>query len=86
MKKKKIYRILVKKARKIAMEYELMYGEEIPTTQLVMRLAAVMQEYTQSWCFIFTLSIFVFSIVVIVSRTKICFWCLKMVFKDIENF
>lgn len=68
------------------MEYELMYGEEIPTTQLVMRLAAVMQEYTQSGCFIFTLSIFVFSIVVIVSRTKICFWCLKMVFKDIENF
>uniref|UniRef100_A0A0N5AGF9 Proteasome subunit alpha type n=1 Tax=Syphacia muris TaxID=451379 RepID=A0A0N5AGF9_9BILA len=42
------YRILVKKARKIAMEYELMYGEEIPTTQLVTQLASVMQEYTQS--------------------------------------
>ncbi|KAM3722904.1 Proteasome subunit [Dirofilaria immitis] len=42
------YRILVKKARKLAMEYELMYGEEIPTTQLVTKLAAVMQEYTQS--------------------------------------
>uniref|UniRef100_A0A0R3S308 Proteasome endopeptidase complex n=1 Tax=Elaeophora elaphi TaxID=1147741 RepID=A0A0R3S308_9BILA len=32
------------------MEYELMYGEEIPTTQLVTKLAAVMQEYTQSGC------------------------------------
>ncbi|VDN03992.1 unnamed protein product [Thelazia callipaeda] len=42
------YRILVKKARKLAAEYELMYGEEIPTTQLVTKLAAVMQEYTQS--------------------------------------
>uniref|UniRef100_A0A914C3G1 Proteasome subunit alpha type n=1 Tax=Acrobeloides nanus TaxID=290746 RepID=A0A914C3G1_9BILA len=42
------YRILVRKARKIAMEYELAYGEEIPPTQLVTRLAAVMQEYTQS--------------------------------------
>ncbi|KAH7730074.1 CBN-PAS-2 protein [Aphelenchoides avenae] len=42
------FRLLVKKARKIAMEYELTYGEEIPTTQLVTRLAAVMQEYTQS--------------------------------------
>ncbi|CAD6187878.1 unnamed protein product [Caenorhabditis auriculariae] len=42
------FRILVKKARKIAMEYELMYGEEMPTTQLVTQLAAVMQEYTQS--------------------------------------
>uniref|UniRef100_A0A9J2PYM2 Proteasome subunit alpha type-2 n=1 Tax=Ascaris lumbricoides TaxID=6252 RepID=A0A9J2PYM2_ASCLU len=34
------YRILVKKGRKIAMQYELMYGEEIPTTQLVTKLAA----------------------------------------------
>ncbi|KAL6727850.1 hypothetical protein Aduo_009692 [Ancylostoma duodenale] len=42
------FRILVKRARKIAMEYELMYGEEIPTTQLVTQVAAVMQEYTQS--------------------------------------
>uniref|UniRef100_A0A1I7W656 Proteasome subunit alpha type n=1 Tax=Heterorhabditis bacteriophora TaxID=37862 RepID=A0A1I7W656_HETBA len=42
------FRILVKRARKIAMEYELMYGEEISTTQLVSDMAAVMQEYTQS--------------------------------------
>lgn len=35
------------------MEYELMYGEEIPTTQLVTKLAAVMQEYTQSGYLIF---------------------------------
>ncbi|KAK6043475.1 multicatalytic endopeptidase domain protein, partial [Cooperia oncophora] len=38
------FRILVKRARKIAMEYEMMYGEEIPTTQLVTQIAAVMQE------------------------------------------
>ncbi|CAJ0954571.1 unnamed protein product, partial [Mesorhabditis belari] len=42
------FRLLVKKGRKIAMEYELAYGEEIPTVQLVTKLAAVMQEYTQS--------------------------------------
>uniref|UniRef100_A0A7E4UU51 Proteasome subunit alpha type n=1 Tax=Panagrellus redivivus TaxID=6233 RepID=A0A7E4UU51_PANRE len=42
------FRLLVKRARKIASQYELMYGEEIPTTELVARLAAVMQEYTQS--------------------------------------
>ncbi|PAV88635.1 hypothetical protein WR25_22624 [Diploscapter pachys] len=42
------FRLLVKKARKLAMEYELMYGEEIPTVQLVSKVAAVMQEYTQS--------------------------------------
>ena len=42
------YRLLVRKARKLAMEYELQYGEEIPTIQLVTKLAAVMQEYTQS--------------------------------------
>ena len=35
------------------MTYELMYGEEIPTTQLVTRLASVMQEYTQSGQVIF---------------------------------
>lgn len=38
----------MRKARKIAIQYELQYGEEIPVTQLVMKLAAVMQEYTQS--------------------------------------
>jgi 20S proteasome subunit alpha 2 len=42
------FRLLVKRARKIAIQYELMFGEEIPTTELVSRLAAVMQEYTQS--------------------------------------
>ncbi|CAJ0577042.1 unnamed protein product, partial [Mesorhabditis spiculigera] len=42
------FRLLVKKGRKIAMEYEMAYGEEIPTVQLVTKLAAVMQEYTQS--------------------------------------
>lgn len=42
------FSLLVKRARKIASQYELMFGEEIPTTELVARLAAVMQEYTQS--------------------------------------
>ncbi|KAI6221924.1 Proteasome subunit alpha type [Aphelenchoides fujianensis] len=42
------YRLLVRKARKIAMEYELAYGEEIPVIQLVTKIAIVMQEYTQS--------------------------------------
>lgn len=42
------FRILINRARKIAMEYEMMYGEEIPTTQLVTQTAAIMQEYTQS--------------------------------------
>ncbi|XP_037090228.1 proteasome subunit alpha type-2-like [Pollicipes pollicipes] len=42
------YRVLVKRARRVAQQYQLMYGCEIPTGQLVQRLAAVMQEYTQS--------------------------------------
>uniref|UniRef100_A0A915D2H5 Proteasome subunit alpha type n=1 Tax=Ditylenchus dipsaci TaxID=166011 RepID=A0A915D2H5_9BILA len=42
------YRVLIRKARKIAIEYELAFGEEITITQLVTKLAAVMQEYTQS--------------------------------------
>ncbi|CAG0916907.1 unnamed protein product [Notodromas monacha] len=42
------YRLLVKRARKIAQQYQLMYHEEIPASQLVQRVAAVMQEYTQS--------------------------------------
>ncbi|KAL3071197.1 hypothetical protein niasHS_011476 [Heterodera schachtii] len=40
--------LLVKKARKIAMDYQVLYGYEIPVPQLVSRVAAVMQEYTQS--------------------------------------
>jgi len=42
------YRVLVKRARRVAQQYQLMYGTEIPTSQLVQRLATVMQEYTQS--------------------------------------
>lgn len=38
----------MRKARKIATEYELLYGEEIPVIQLVSKVAAIMQEYTQS--------------------------------------
>ncbi len=42
------YRLLVRRARKMAQDYALMYEEPIPTAQLVQRLAMVMQEYTQS--------------------------------------
>ncbi|KAL1122929.1 hypothetical protein AAG570_003254 [Ranatra chinensis] len=42
------YRQLVKRARKMAQQYYLVYGERIRTCQLVQRVAAVMQEYTQS--------------------------------------
>merc|ERR1712168_919696 len=41
------YRLLVKSARKLAQQYFLTYQEPIPTTQLVQRVASVMQEYTQ---------------------------------------
>ncbi|XP_077993483.1 proteasome subunit alpha type-2 [Glandiceps talaboti] len=42
------YRVLVRRARKIAQQYYLTYNEQIPTSQLVGRIASVMQEYTQS--------------------------------------
>ncbi|XP_055548067.1 proteasome subunit alpha type-2 [Wyeomyia smithii] len=42
------YRLLVKQARKIAQNYYLTYREPIPTSQLVQKIATVMQEYTQS--------------------------------------
>lgn len=41
------YRVLVKSSRKLAQQYKLTYQEEIPTAQLVQRIANVMQEYTQ---------------------------------------
>ncbi|CAH8567166.1 unnamed protein product [Schistosoma guineensis] len=42
------YRVLVKQARKSSQAYQLAYGEPISPEQLVIRIAAVMQEYTQS--------------------------------------
>lgn len=42
------YRLLVRQARKMAQNYYLTYREPIPTSQLVQRVATVMQEYTQS--------------------------------------
>ncbi|XP_077970708.1 proteasome subunit alpha type-2-like [Styela clava] len=42
------YRVLVKKARKLAEAYNVTYQDSIPTAQLVQRVASVMQEYTQS--------------------------------------
>ena len=41
------YRVLVTEARKAASVYEAKYGEAIPTEQLVIQLATVMQSYTQ---------------------------------------
>merc|ERR1711893_79777 len=42
------YRVLVRRARKMVQDYQLMYEEQIPTAQIVQRVASVMQEYTQS--------------------------------------
>ncbi|XP_050526314.1 proteasome subunit alpha type-2 [Daktulosphaira vitifoliae] len=42
------YRLLVRKARKEAAQYQLKFLEEIPTALLVQEVASVMQEYTQS--------------------------------------
>jgi len=42
------YRVLIRQARKLAQQYFLTYQENIPTAQLVQRVANVMQEYTQS--------------------------------------
>ncbi|KAM7290008.1 proteasome subunit alpha type-2 [Ixodes scapularis] len=42
------YRLLVRRARKLAQQYQLTYGEPIPTAQLVQKVAYIMQEYTQS--------------------------------------
>uniref|UniRef100_S4RAA6 Proteasome subunit alpha type n=2 Tax=Petromyzon marinus TaxID=7757 RepID=S4RAA6_PETMA len=41
-------RVLIRKARKQAQNYYLTYQEQIPTAQLVQRVASLMQEYTQS--------------------------------------
>ena len=42
------FRLLVRNARKIAQQYFMKYNEEIPVSQLVQRVANVMQEYTHS--------------------------------------
>lgn len=42
------YRLIVKYARKLTQQYVMMYDDQIPTVQLVRRVADVMQEYTQS--------------------------------------
>lgn len=42
------YRLLVRKARKEAAQYQLKFEEDIPTALLVQEVASVMQEYTQS--------------------------------------
>lgn len=43
-----VFRVLLRRARKLAQQYFLVYQEPIPTGQLVQRVASVMQEYTQS--------------------------------------
>jgi len=42
------FRLLVRRARKMAQQYYLHYDEPIPTAMLVPQIARVMQEYTQS--------------------------------------
>jgi len=41
------YRVLVRKARKTAQAYHMLYNEHIPVAQLVRETAAVMQEFTR---------------------------------------
>ncbi|XP_033625441.1 proteasome subunit alpha type-2-like [Asterias rubens] len=41
------YRLMIRQARKLSQGYYLTYQEQIPTAQLVQRVANVMQEYTQ---------------------------------------
>ena len=41
-------RVLLRKGRKIAMEYNLYYKDPIPVQEIVHKLASVMQDYTQS--------------------------------------
>ena len=42
------FRVLVRKGRKAAQKYWLQYKDQIPVSQLVREVAAVMQEFTQS--------------------------------------
>lgn len=42
------YRVLLKKGRKAAQKYKQTYGDDVPVSQLVREVAAVMQEFTQS--------------------------------------
>lgn len=42
------FRVVLKEARRSAVAYELAYGDSIPPEQLVQRVSALMQEYTQS--------------------------------------
>lgn len=46
-------RVLVTKGRKLAQQYHRTYGEDIPVSQIVKKIANVMQEYTQSGYFCF---------------------------------
>ena len=41
-------RLLVGRARRIAQQYQLEHNESIPVSQLVQKLATVVQEFTQS--------------------------------------
>lgn len=41
-------RLLVGRARRIAQQYQLQHNESIPVSQLVQKLATVVQEFTQS--------------------------------------
>lgn len=43
------FRVLVRKARKTAQAYFMLYKEHIPVAQLVRETAAVMQEFTREW-------------------------------------
>ncbi|EDO07598.1 putative 20S proteasome subunit alpha 2 [Babesia bovis T2Bo] len=42
------FRIVLKKGRKQAIKYKLLYGDDIPGAELVKEVASIMQEYTHS--------------------------------------
>lgn len=48
-------RVLLSKARKIAMQYYRIYLEQIPVRKLTQEIAEVMQEYTQKGYVLFKL-------------------------------
>lgn len=44
------FRVLVRKGRKKAQQYQRFYKERIPVVMMVRELATIMQEFTQSGC------------------------------------
>ena len=78
------FRVLVRKARKIAQQYYLQYDEEIPISQLVQRIANVMQEYTHTGLASLSLSLSL-SLYPSLSYFKLEFFLLKIAICSIQG-